>query len=343
MTTLFVLTSYNNEKEIDKCLINLNNIKNLNFNKFKILLIDDCSSDGTLFIAKKFTCIDQIIFKKQNQGVSHSRNIGISFAIENDFKSLVFVDADDYLNPEFFKINKIDENAHIILTNYKVLKNNSTLISINFDEFNSGIINLTTYIQNYCLSPNTHNLFSTCWAKIFSVSFLKENSIKFNENLKICEDTDFMFNCLSRTLNIHFNQNFFYTYTISKMKKNRATLGAKLDFKENFQFIFIIKNLINVMKFYNNNIKIFHIRAFYINYSIIYSIRAALKIESLIGLFEYYNTIKYHYNSKIIMKSITYYNYGFINKFILIFCVKFKNYYLLTIYFIIKSIIRYRF
>jgi glycosyltransferase involved in cell wall biosynthesis len=341
MTILFVLTSYNNVNEIEKCLVNLNEIKKSNFNIYKILLIDDCSSDGTLNVANKFKCIDKIIKKNKNQGVSHSRNIGINFAIENDFLSLLFVDADDYLNPEYFKTNKAVEKADIFFTNYKILINNTALISVNF-EFNPGIINLATYIKNYCLAPNTNNLFSTCWAKIFSTSFLKNNSIKFNEDLKICEDTDFMFNCLSRTKNIHFDPNFFYTHTISKINKNRATLGVKLNIKENFQFIYIINNLINVLKIYRNDLEIKHIRAFFINYSVIYSIRAALKIKSFIHLIEYYNILKCHYSKRITMKSIKHYNYGFINTIIMKFCVNYKYYHLLTIYLIIKSIVRYK-
>ena len=344
MSIIFVVTSYNNELDIDTCISSLKIIKDLNINIYKILLIDDCSSDNTIKFARKYKCIDYIFCKTKNRGISNSRNIGIKFAIDNNFSNLIFVDADDYLNPIFFyNFNCINYQFHdIIFTNYNILRNKNILLSIFHDEFNPGLIVLTNYIMNYCISPNTHNLISTCWAKIFSVSFLKNNNIKFNENLNICEDTDFMFNCLSHTKNIYFNNNSFYTYTVLTNNKERLTLGTKLTFKETFQFTIIIKNLIKLIKYYRKDISMNYVRVFYINYSVIYSIRSALKINSLENLISYHRVIILHYNSRIMLKSYFYYNYYFLSSFIIKKSIKFKLYFILTAFFYFKSLLRYK-
>ena len=151
-----------------------------------------------------------------------------------------------------------------------------------------------------------------------------------------------MFNCLSQTKNIYFDHNFFYIYTITNNLNNRSTLGSKLSFEETYQFKFIIKNLTKLVKYYRKDLNIKDIRKFYINYSVIYSIRAALKVYSINNFLEYHRSLVRHYDSISISKSYLYYNYHFINNFIIQYSIKHKLFLILSIFFFIKAIRRYR-
>lgn len=64
----------------------------------ELIVIDDCSSDGTEDIVQEFSSEQRVIYIKnqQNQGVAASRNIGIKQACG---KYIAFLDADDYWLP----------------------------------------------------------------------------------------------------------------------------------------------------------------------------------------------------------------------------------------------------
>ncbi len=65
----------------------------------ELIIVEDCSSDGTKEVINSFLSDGRIIYieNKQNKGVSTSRNIGISRARG---KYIAFLDADDYWVPD---------------------------------------------------------------------------------------------------------------------------------------------------------------------------------------------------------------------------------------------------
>lgn len=76
----------------------MDSVLNQSFKEFEIIVVDDGSTDGGGDWVKEYYG-DQIWFiSKENQGVSSARNIGISKA---SFPYVVFLDADDYWEPNF--------------------------------------------------------------------------------------------------------------------------------------------------------------------------------------------------------------------------------------------------
>lgn len=91
-----IVPNYNNIAYIKKCL---DSILEQTFQDFKIIVVDDLSTDGSDMLAeayaRKFS--QKIIFRQSSKKIyaGGCRNIGIDFAVES--KYTVFIDSDDWL------------------------------------------------------------------------------------------------------------------------------------------------------------------------------------------------------------------------------------------------------
>lgn len=93
-----ILPVYNAKLHIARCI---QSILDQTFTDFELIIVNDGSSDNvTLPVCQMYANVDKRIhlIDKANQGVSHTRNIGIEMAAG---KYLQFVDSDDYLAPDY--------------------------------------------------------------------------------------------------------------------------------------------------------------------------------------------------------------------------------------------------
>lgn len=102
-----IIPNYNKEKYIRECL---NSVLNQTYPNIEIIIIDDCSSDGSRKIIEeyqeKFSKIKAILLEK-NKGVSHARNIGIE-AASGFFVTML--DSDDF----YYNRNKIKNEIELL-------------------------------------------------------------------------------------------------------------------------------------------------------------------------------------------------------------------------------------
>lgn len=85
------------------------------YTNFEVLLIDDCSSDSTLELARSFSDPRiRVIENKQNQGAGETRNIGIELA---QTTYIAFCDADDIMLPNRLELqfNFMEQHEEIDL------------------------------------------------------------------------------------------------------------------------------------------------------------------------------------------------------------------------------------
>lgn len=92
-----IVPIYNAEKYLERCV---NSIQNQTYSNLEIILVDDGSTDASGKIADELANGDEriLVIHQKNGGLSNARNSGIAAA---NGKYISFVDADDYLHPDF--------------------------------------------------------------------------------------------------------------------------------------------------------------------------------------------------------------------------------------------------
>jgi glycosyltransferase involved in cell wall biosynthesis len=115
-----ILPIYNCKNYISECI---DSVLNQTYKNFELIIIDDCSTDGTYELVSSIKTPKIKLFKKEkNTGYTNSLNFGLSIATG---KYVARMDGDDVCHLERFEkqINFMENNPDIILcgTNYKIL------------------------------------------------------------------------------------------------------------------------------------------------------------------------------------------------------------------------------
>lgn len=94
-----IIPSYNSLTTLGECL---ESIKKLDYDNYEIIVVDDCSTDGSDIIAEKFLC--RFVRLKKNSGPATARNVGAEIA---NGEILFFTDTDIILTPNTLKLAEI--------------------------------------------------------------------------------------------------------------------------------------------------------------------------------------------------------------------------------------------
>ena len=199
-----IIPVYNSKKYLKECL---NSICQQVRQDVEIILINDCSTDGSIKICKKFAKkynFIRLINLKENGGVAYCRNIGIKIATG---EYICFVDSDDKLSEgsinnvlyhiRIFYGKEIFVLRYIDLRNEKVSDlniNKNYIFDLKPNKENKSLVN---YIKNF-------DKFRTrCWHFIVKKKFLHLNNIYF-KNIEIQEDVTFVSElvCLAKSFKI---------------------------------------------------------------------------------------------------------------------------------------------
>lgn len=173
-----IVPVFNCEKYIEKCI---DSIINQTYSNIEIIVINDGSTDGTLSILEKIQDKRIRIYNQDNKGVAIARNVGIE---KCRTKYLLFVDADDYLEPD----------AVSILYN-KMIEKDYDIVMGNTDTADFGKIELTEEKYNY-LFNNKIKYFMVSWNKLMKKELF--NSIRYPD-LRVAEDDYIIHHLLEKT------------------------------------------------------------------------------------------------------------------------------------------------
>lgn len=97
-----IITCFNRERLISRCIRSALHQKNINRFEYEILVVDDLSSDGSLDKIEEFDSLIKIIKNKKNRGLAYSRNLGLRRARG---KYVVMLNSDDFLAENFLYIS----------------------------------------------------------------------------------------------------------------------------------------------------------------------------------------------------------------------------------------------
>lgn len=123
-----ITPNYNSEKYIRETI---ESVQAQTYTNWEMLVIDDCSTDGSLKILKELSEKDnrvKILLNKRNSGAAVSRNFGLR---EAKGKWIAFLDSDDLWKPD-----KLEKQLCFMTENDY---SGSYTLSINVDEFGNTI------------------------------------------------------------------------------------------------------------------------------------------------------------------------------------------------------------
>lgn len=107
-----IVPVYNTKLQLNRCVESL---IQQTYENIEIILIDDCSNDGSREIIEKFSVLPKIkaIYNQKNLGVVETRAKGIEAATG---EWISFVDSDDYVDKNFisYMISQIDDSIDIV-------------------------------------------------------------------------------------------------------------------------------------------------------------------------------------------------------------------------------------
>ena len=217
-----VMPVYNVEKHLKKAV---ESVLNQKFQDFEIILVDDCSPDTCPRLCDELAEKEEritVIHHAQNQGLSMSRNTGMSHA---SGKYIWFMDSDDYVDPGLFTAVKdaIQKNPAEITVfglteDYYDVRgnlNHSKVIQTEQKYYTDRIA-----LRKYVIELEKKTLYGYAWNKVYDLDYLRKIELQFERitliedilfNVKFCMDIGRM-NVLS-----------FYGYHYNKRMDNSLT------------------------------------------------------------------------------------------------------------------------
>lgn len=204
-----IVPVYNVEKCISRCI---DSILSQTYENWILILVDDGSPDKSGEICERYSQQDSRIrvYHKSNGGVSSARNYGIEYA-EGD--AILFVDSDDELLPSYIE-SFIDSNIdidHSLIFQGCICYSNKSKREwrcpdrvYEKDSFSDAINDLELFKHGgpYC--------------KLYSLKVIKENRIRFNENLENYEDLIFFLEYITLIDSLIFSSCLGYIYHVQE-------------------------------------------------------------------------------------------------------------------------------
>lgn len=247
-----IITAYNAEKTIEKCL---KSILENEYSDHEIIIVDDGSTDKTEEIINLFADEKIKYFKKENTGVADSRNYAISKA-KGEY--ITFVDSDDYVLPNFFENLK-----EYMSKNIDVIKRKAIIIDNmqNQTKIEGAVFDIETGEEAFNKLWHSDKYLDTLWSYVIKKEYLDENNFCF-EIGKYHEDFGILpLIILKAKTMISLNQ-YVYCYvqsenSIMREKNYEKTIKKANDILEHYDNILREVEKYNLNKITKENVRIY--------------------------------------------------------------------------------------
>ena len=245
-----ILPVYNSENFILKTI---DSILNQKFKNWRLMIVDDDSSDNTYNAIKNnyFNLIKKkkiFLYKNsKNKGQGFSRNLLLKK--KTNAKYVAFIDSDDlwkknklYEQINFMKKNKYD----FTFTDYKILKENKEIKIVQAPNFFS----YNNFVNNTCIATSTIILNKKVIGKL-----------RF-PNIRLCEDYVFKCNLLKKFSAFNLcKANTYYRIRKNSLQSYRLrVLFAVWKINRDFNNMNLFQNLLSVFFLSFNSLKKYGLR-----------------------------------------------------------------------------------
>lgn len=183
-----IVPVYNGERTIERCL---RSIQNQSYSNIEVLVADDGSTDHSAAVIQRYASEDARFhyIKKENTGVSDSRNLAMSLA---SGEYLQFVDCDDWIvkqATEAFVKTALNYGCDMVISDYYRVIGRRILEKGHIPE--SAVITKMKYAE-YMMEAPANFYFGVLWNKFFRADIIRRFKLACSAELDWCED--FLFN-----------------------------------------------------------------------------------------------------------------------------------------------------
>lgn len=196
----------------------------------EIIIIDDGSTDGSAEIAARFAASNQGVkfLHGKRQGAGAARNCGLDVA-RGEY--VVFVDADDWIEPDLVSEIKDNRGRDIIFFGYREVRHDAEKVC-RIEPSGDFSNDIDSTLARLFRSPE--RFFGFTWNKAFRREIIEAENIRFNPDLIIKEDEEFCLRFVNHIRSLFIIGDTPYNYRIlatslshRKLRDRRLTLLAE--------------------------------------------------------------------------------------------------------------------
>lgn len=196
-----IIPAFNLGQDLSRCLDSVLAQENV---EFEVIVVDDCSTDNTLSIIRRYAEKDKRIVPiclAKNSGPSAARNAALDLA-KGEY--IHFCDGDDsVIDGAYAELLRVayEEDSDIVTANYSRRYPSEHNVIRPFSNYQAP-----TGIERCFESGNT-----TLWNKIYRREFIGKQ--RFNVSLRYYEDYLFFYQLIKKNPNVSYTDEFVYVYT----------------------------------------------------------------------------------------------------------------------------------
>ena len=222
-----IIPVFNAEKYLRQCL---DSILAQTYTNYEVVIINDGSTDKSGDIIDDYGKYDDKIhpYHRNNGGVSSARNFGISVA---SGEYICFIDADDIICNNYLDIlyTAIQKGADSSIAGFKhidVPQDKEIIVVPQKEE----IKNLNDSILDF-LDFEKPDWQRYLWNRLFKMSIIKKNNIRFREDIYYKEDGVFLVDYLCKSNGLVSYSNQIIYYYSQNQNSARGSLHKKFNKK----------------------------------------------------------------------------------------------------------------
>lgn len=222
-----IIPIHNIEQYILQCL---ESIEAQDFKDYEVILVINASTDNSANICVKWAKNKNNvkILKTDIPGVSHARNIGIQEA-KGDW--IVFADGDDYLKNNALKVlsEGTKKNSKYILANYDSGNDKTTGREgfISSKQYQLALLDRPKYFGEIKEYISYSPIVLDCvWGGSYNTKAIKDNNLRFDEDVAIGEDLIFNLNFSKYIDKIYCIDSSLFYYRVNDKSVSRSSGDA---------------------------------------------------------------------------------------------------------------------
>ena len=240
----YVIPVYNSELYLERCVMSCMN-QGLKENEYEIIVCDDGSTDNSLSVAERLghQYTNLKVFSQKNAGAGMARNLGLRNA---SGEYVIFVDSDDYLNPNSVQGPLCQSVNHKLDVCRYVLLNR--VIADGRSWANTHPVTSNVIFLGKDLISNPKVPLDTACSALYRLSFLLDNNLFFS-HLTSSEDVEFTLRVYLHAERVMYDDTQVYVYEIKDDSRGHPidSIGIASFIKNDLSIAVTIKDVKSII------------------------------------------------------------------------------------------------